>query len=38
MRHNPGGEISTMTADFLELVDFLESKGCTHVAMESTGV
>lgn len=28
----------TMTGDLLELVDWLVSKGCTHVAMESTGV
>jgi transposase len=29
---------STMTADLLEMLDWLLSKGCTHVAMESTGV
>ena len=28
----------TMTNDLLELADYLVSKGCTHVAMESTGV
>lgn len=28
----------TMTADLLELSDWLQSHGCTHVAMESTGV
>ena len=28
----------TMTADLLTLADWLESAGCTHVAMESTGV
>ncbi len=28
----------TMTADLLELADWLTSTGCTHVAMESTGV
>ena len=28
----------TMTADILQLCDWLTSKGCTHVAMESTGV
>jgi len=29
---------STMTADLLALVDWLHAAGCTHVAMESTGV
>jgi transposase len=28
----------TMTADLLELLDWLLARGCTHVAMESTGV
>lgn len=28
----------TMTADLLGLADWLETKGVTHVAMESTGV
>jgi transposase len=28
----------TMTADLLELADWLRAAGCTHVAMESTGV
>jgi len=28
----------TMTADSLELADWLQAAGCTHVAMESTGV
>ncbi len=28
----------TMTADLLELADWLAGAGCTHVAMESTGV
>lgn len=28
----------TMTSELLELADYLVSKGCTHVAMESTGV
>ena len=28
----------TMTQDLLELADWLASEGCTHVAMESTGV
>lgn len=29
---------STMTEDLLQLKDWLEAEGCTHVAMESTGV
>jgi transposase len=29
---------STMTADLLVMVDWLQQAGCTHVAMESTGV
>jgi transposase len=28
----------TMTHDLFELVDWIKSKRCTHVAMESTGV
>src|SRR5712692_4763521 len=28
----------TMTADLLELADWLSEKGVTHVALESTGV
>src|SRR3712207_1748995 len=28
----------TMTADLLALADWLTAAGCTHVAMESTGV
>jgi len=28
----------TMTGDLLELLDWLVEAGCTHVAMESTGV
>lgn len=32
------GTFSTMTAELLKLLDWLLSKGCTHVAMESTGV
>jgi transposase len=27
-----------MTRDLLEMADWIESHGCTHVAMESTGV
>jgi len=29
---------STMTSDLLKLKDWLEKEGCTHVAIESTGV
>jgi len=29
---------STMTADLVALADWLHAAGCTHVAMESTGV
>jgi transposase len=29
---------STMTADLLQLLDWLTAEGCRHVAMESTGV
>ena len=28
----------TMTHDLLKLADWLQGAGCTHVAMESTGV
>ena len=28
----------TMTDDLLQLADWLTAAGCTHVAMESTGV
>ncbi len=31
-------EFSTTTKSLLELLDYLTEKGCTHVAMESTGV
>ncbi len=41
----PGGQVrkeirsfGTMTEDILELSDWLSAAGCTHVAMESTGV
>ena len=40
-RGKPQKEIrtfSTMTADLLALADWLQAAGCTHVAMESTGV
>jgi transposase len=29
---------STMTVDLVALADWLAAAGCTHVAMESTGV
>ena len=29
---------STMTEDLLRLLDWLSQEGCTHVAIESTGV
>ena len=41
LRGQPQKEIrtfSTMTADLLALADWLQAVGCTHVAMESTGV
>jgi len=31
-------KFGTMTEDLLEMLDWLEKMGCTHVAMESTGV
>ena len=31
-------KFGTMTQDLLELLDWLQQAGCTHVAMESTGV
>jgi transposase len=31
-------EFGTATSELLELVDWLEEHGCTHVAMEATGV
>jgi transposase len=31
-------KFGTMTKDLLELLDWLQQAGCTHVAMESTGV
>ena len=30
--------LGTMTADLLALADWLRAAGCTHVAMESTGI
>src|SRR5581483_2004942 len=45
LRSTPGGAVcqeqrsfSTMTDDLLALLDWLVAAGCTHVAMESTGV
>src|SRR5919197_2607956 len=45
LRSTPGGTVrqeqrtfSTMTDDLLALLDWLVAAGCTHVAMESTGV
>lgn len=29
---------STLTADLLQMRDWLQAKGCTHLAMESTGI
>lgn len=29
---------ATMTADLLRLLDWFTQEGCTHVAIESTGV
>lgn len=36
--HKEVRSFGTMTADLLELSDWLSAAGCTHVAMESTGV
>jgi transposase len=30
--------VGTMTADLLRLADWLTAAGCTHVAMDSTGI
>lgn len=37
-RHKQIRTFSTMTTDLLSLLDWLLSEGCTHVAIESTGV
>jgi len=37
-RHKTVRSFGTMTADLLALADWLSEEGCTHVAMESTGV
>jgi transposase len=37
-RHKEVRTCSTMMADLLVLRDWLTAAGCTHIAMESTGV
>jgi transposase len=37
-RHKEIRTFRTMTKDLLELLDWLQERGCTHIAMESTGV
>jgi len=37
-RHKEIRTFRTMTKDLLALLDWLQEKGCTHIAMESTGV
>lgn len=37
-RHKQIRSFSTMTEELLELLDWLKAEGCTHLAMESTGV
>lgn len=37
-RHQEVRSFGTTTRELLELADWLEAHGCTHVAMESTGV
>ncbi|MGH8475964.1 MAG: IS110 family transposase [Methylococcales bacterium] len=36
--HKQIRKFGTMTNDLLEMLDWLQAAGCTHVAMESTGV
>jgi hypothetical protein len=36
--HKEFRTFSTMTADLLRLADWLAAAGCTHIAMESTGI
>ena len=36
--HRQIKKFGTMTKDLLEMLDWLQEAGCTHVAMESTGV
>jgi transposase len=36
--HKETRTFSTMTDDLLRLLDWLRAEGCTHVAIESTGV
>ncbi len=37
-RHKEVRTFRTVTSDLLELLDWLKAAGCTHVAMEATGV
>lgn len=37
-QHKEIRRYNTMTGDLLQCNDWLQAKGCTHVAMESTGV
>ncbi|SRR6266568_4360436 len=37
-RHKEIRTFGTMTRDLLALLDWLRASGCTHVALESTGV
>ena len=37
-RHKEMRTFRTVTNELLELLDWLTAAGCTHVAMESTGV
>ncbi len=37
-QHKELRRFDTMTPDLLRLIDWLQSTGCTHVALESTGV
>jgi transposase len=36
--HKQIRSFTTMTGDLLKVLDWLETEGCTHLAMESTGV
>ena len=37
-RHKEIRSFGTMTHDLLKLLDWLRAAGCTHIALESTGV
>ena len=37
-RHKELRQFSTMTNELLGLKEWLQASGCTHIAMESTGV